>query len=124
TNPLATPMTITNAGETCRGTTALATVTLQGGAGRFTSPVTLSVTAVNPTPPPGGEITATFDPDPVPTPPPAGATSTMRISSTPLTPPGTYTITVQAQSTGLTTTSTTQVVIRSQVPAGPTLTSP
>lgn len=124
TNPLATPMTIGSAGETCRGTTAMATVTLQGGAGRFTSPVTLSVTSVNPAPPPGGEITATFDPNPVPTPPVNGATSTMRISSTAMTPPGTYTLTVQAQSMGLTTTSTTQVVIRSQVPAGPTLTSP
>ena len=124
TNPLATPMTITSAGEACRGTTAMATVTLQGGAGRFTSPVTLSVTGVSPTPPPGGEITATFDPNPVPTPPVNGSTSTMRISSTSMTPAGTYTITVQAQSMGLTTTSTTQVVIRSQVPTGPTLSSP
>jgi hypothetical protein len=48
----------------------------------------------------------------------------MRISSTPLTPPGTYTLTIQAASTGLTRTTTTQVVIRSQVPSGPTLTSP
>jgi hypothetical protein len=62
TNAAATPVTATSAGETCRGTTALATVTVIGGVGRFTSPVTLSVTGVNPTPPPGGEITATFDP--------------------------------------------------------------
>ncbi|HEX8107201.1 MAG TPA: hypothetical protein VF516_05700, partial [Kofleriaceae bacterium] len=123
-NPAATPVTATSAGEACRGTTALATVTVLGGAGRFTSPVTLSVTGVSPTPPPGGEITATFDPDPVPTPPVNGATSTMRISSTPLTPPGTYTLTIQAASTGLTRTTTTQVVIRSEVPNGPTLTSP
>jgi N-acetylneuraminic acid mutarotase len=124
TNPLATPMTITSAGEACRGTTAMATVTLQGGAGRFVNPVTLSVTGVSPTPPAGGEITATFDPNPVPTPPVNGSTSTMRISSTSMTPPGTYTVTVQAASTGLTTTSTTQVVIRSQAPTGPTLSSP
>ncbi len=124
TNPAATPITATNAGETCRGTTALATVTLQGGAGRFVSPVTLSVTSVSPTPPPGGEITATFDPNPVPTPPVNGATSTVRIASTPLTPPGTYTVTIQASSAELTRTTTTQVVIRSQVPGGPTLTSP
>ena len=124
TNPAATPVTASSAGETCRGTPALATVTVLGGAGRFTSDVTLSVTGVSPTPPPGGEITATFDPDPVPTPPTAGATSTMRISSTALTPPGTYTLTIQAASTALTRTTTTQVVIRSQVPTGPTLTSP
>lgn len=124
TNPLATPITATSAGETCRGTTAMATVTLLGGAGRFVSPVTLSVTSVSPTPPPGGEITATFDPNPVPTPPTNGATSTVRISSTPLTPPGTYTLTIQAASTGLTRTTTTQVVIRSDVPTGPSLTSP
>jgi hypothetical protein len=124
TNAAATPVTATSAGESCRGTTAMATVTVLGGAGRFVSPVTLSVTGVSPTPPPGGEITATFDPDPVPTPPVNGATSTMRIASTPLTPPGTYTLTIQASSTGLTRTTTTQVVIRSQVPGGPTLTSP
>jgi hypothetical protein len=124
TNPAATPVTATSAGETCRGTTALASVTVLGGAGRFVSPVTLSVTSVSPAPPPGGEITATFDPNPVPTPPVNGATSTMRISSTPLTPPGTYTVTIQAASAELTRTTTTQVVIRSQVPGGPSLTSP
>jgi hypothetical protein len=124
TNPAAIPLVITSAGEACRGTTALAQVTLLGGAGRFTSPVTLRVTGVSPPPPPGGEITATFDPDPVPTPPTSGARSTMRISSTRLTPPGTYTVTVQAQSDTLTTTSTTTVVIRSQVPTGPNLVSP
>jgi hypothetical protein len=124
TNPAATPVIATGAGETCRGTTAQASVTLLGGAGRFVSPVTLSVTSVSPTPPAGGEITATFDPNPVPTPPVNGATSTMRISSTPLTPPGTYTLTIQAASTGLTRTTTTQVVIRSDVPGGPSLTSP
>jgi hypothetical protein len=123
-NPAATPVTATTAGETCRGTTALATVTLLGGAGRFVSPVTLSVTGVSPTPPTGGEITATFDPNPVPTPAANGSTSTMRIASTPLTPPGTYTVTIQASSAELTRTTTTQVVIRSQVPNGPTLTSP
>jgi N-acetylneuraminic acid mutarotase len=123
-NPAATPVVATAAGETCRGTTAMANVTVLGGAGRFVSPVTLSVTGVNPTPPPGGEITATFDPDPVPTPPTNGATSTMRIASTPLTPPGTYTLTVQAASAELTRTTTVQVVIRSEVPTGPTLTSP
>ena len=89
TNPLATPITVTSAGETCRGTTAMAAVTLLGGVGRFTSPVTLSVTSVNPTPPAGGEITTTFDPNPVPTPSPTGSSSTMRISSTAMTPPGT-----------------------------------
>src|SRR5262249_32469675 len=121
---LATPMTITSAGEACRGTTAMATVTLQGGAGRFVNPVTLSVTAVSPTPPAGGEITATFDPNPVPTPPVNGSSSAMRISRTSMTPPGTSTLTVQAASMGLPTTSTTQVVIRSQSPTGPTLSSP
>jgi hypothetical protein len=124
TNPLATPITITSAGETCRGTTAMATVTLQGGAGRFTSPVTLSVTGVSPTPPAGGEITSTFDPNPVPTPAPAGSTSTMRISSTAMTPPGAYTVTVQAASSTITTTSTTQLVVRSGVPAPTTLLAP
>src|SRR5262249_46681915 len=72
----------------------------------------------------GGGTTATCDPTPVPTPPTNGATSTMRIGSTPLTPPGTYTLTVQAASAELTRTTTTQVVIRSQVPSGPSLTSP
>jgi hypothetical protein len=124
TNPLATPIIATGAGETCRATPATATVTLLGGAGRFVSPVTLSVTGVSPQPPAGGEITATFDPDPVPTPPTNGATSTMRISSTAMTPPGTYTLTIQAASAELTRTTTTQVVIRSDVPTGPTLTSP
>lgn len=124
TNPAVTPVTATTAGETCVGTTALSTVTLLGGAGRFVSPVTLSVTSVNPTPPRGGEITATFDPNPVPTPDPAGSTATVRISSTRLTPPGTYTLTIQAASAELTRTTTTQVSIRSQVPAGPILTSP
>jgi len=124
TNPAATPITATSAGETCRGTTAMASVTLLGGSGRFVSPVTLSVASVSPTPPPGGEITATFDPNPVPTPSPAGSTSTVRISSTPMTPPGTYTVTIQASSAELTRTTTTQVVIRSQVPGGPILTSP
>jgi hypothetical protein len=124
TNPLATPITVTAAGETCRGTTALASVTLLGGAGRFTSPVTLSVTSVSPAPPTGGEITATFDPNPVPTPSTAGSTATMRIASTATTPPGTYTLTIQAASTGLTATSTTTVTIRSGVPGPTTLLSP
>ncbi|HEX3765718.1 MAG TPA: kelch repeat-containing protein [Kofleriaceae bacterium] len=124
TNPAATPITATSAGETCVGTTALASVTLLGGSGRFVSPVTLSVTDVSPPPPRGGEITATFDPNPVPTPDPAGSRATVRITSTRLTPPGTYTLTIQASSAELTRTTTTQVVIRSQVPGGPTLTSP
>lgn len=124
TNPAATPLVVTTAGETCRGTTALAQVTLLGGAGRFTSPVALSVTGVNPVPPRGGEITATFDPNPVPTPPAAGARSTMRIESTTQTPAGTYGLTVQAQTDALTTTSTTSVVIRSQAPPAPSLVSP
>jgi hypothetical protein len=124
TNPNITPMTISANEETCRGTDATATVTVFGGAGRFASDVTLSLLSVTPVPPAGGEITATFDPNPVPAPTSAGSTSTMRISSTALTPPGTYTLTVQGASTGLTATTTTTVVIRGGVPVAPTLTSP
>jgi hypothetical protein len=124
TNPLATPLLLTTPAETCRGTTSTATVTLLGGAGRFTSDVTLSLTDASPAPPPGGEITASFDPNPVPTPSPAGSTSTMRVATTTSTPPGTYTLTVQAASTALTRTSTTSLVVRSDVPGPATLVSP
>jgi N-acetylneuraminic acid mutarotase len=124
TNPLATPLVVGTPAEACRGTSSSSTITLLGGAGRFTSPVTLSLTTATPTPPPGGEITATFDPNPVPTPSVAGSTATMHVSTTALTPPGTYTLRVQAASTGLTTSTTTTFVVRSQVPGGPNLVSP
>src|SRR5262249_37764443 len=88
TNPLATPITIGPMAETCQGTTSLDTVTVFGGAGRFTGDVTLSLASVNPAPPAGGEITATFDPNPVPAPSSNGSTSTMRIDTTSATPPG------------------------------------
>lgn len=124
TNPLATPLVVGTPGETCQGTSGMSTITLLGGAGRFTSPVTLSLTSVSPAPPPGGEITATFDPNPVPTPSPAGSTATMQLSTTASTPPGTYTLTIRAASTSLTTSTTTSFVVRSQVPGGPNLVSP
>jgi hypothetical protein len=125
TNPLVTPMSIDAHEETCRGTTATATVTLFGGGGsRFSSDVTLSLTNVSPTPPAGGEITATFDPNPVPNPAASGSTSTMRIATTATTPPGTYTLTVQGASSSLTASATTSFVVRSTVAAAPALTSP
>ncbi|HEY0482445.1 MAG TPA: kelch repeat-containing protein [Kofleriaceae bacterium] len=124
TSPFATPLVITAPGETCHGTTGAGTVTLFGGAGRFTSDVTLSLTGVNPAPPPGGEITAAFDPNPVPTPSASGTNAAMRVSTTAATPPGTYTLTVRAASTALTTTSTTTFVVRSEVAGGPTLVAP
>ncbi|HMG19794.1 MAG TPA: kelch repeat-containing protein, partial [Kofleriaceae bacterium] len=124
TNPAATPLVIGSAGETCRGTTAMASATVLGGPGRFTSDVTLSLASVGPPTPPGGEITASFDPNPVPTPPGTGATAAIRIASTPLTPPGSYTLTVQAQSAELTATSTTTLAVRSQLPGGPSPNSP
>ena len=123
-NPLVTPMTIDANEESCRGTTATATVSLFGGSGRFTSEVTLSLINVSPTPPAGGEITATFDPNPAPTPSDSGSTSTMHIATTASTPAGTYTLTVQGATTGLTTTATTTFVVRTDVPAAPTLSSP
>ncbi len=123
-NPLVTPMTIDANEETCRGTTATATVTLFGGGGRFASDVTLSLVGVSPAPPAGGEITATFDPNPVTTPSDSGSTSTMHIATTASTPPGTYTLTVQGASTELTATATTTFVVRTAVPVAPTLSSP
>src|SRR5439155_8946929 len=72
----------------------------------------------------GGEITATFDPNPVPAPSATGATSTMRIATTAATPPGTYTLTVQGAGIGLTATATTSFTVRTAVPAPPVLTSP
>ena len=124
TSPLASPVILGPPGEVCRGTTDVTSVTVMGGTGRFTSPVTLGLAAVSPGPPPGGEITATFDPDPVPTPPASGATSTMRIATTAATPPGTYALTVRASSAGLAAAATSTLVVRSQVPGGPTLDSP
>jgi hypothetical protein len=124
TNPLATPLLIApGVAETCRGTTAIATVTALGGSGRFTSGVTLSLASVSPATPPGA-ITATFDPNPVPTPSSAGSPSTMRIMTTDSTPNGTYSLTVQGASTSLTATAAATLVVRSAVPGGPTLVSP
>jgi hypothetical protein len=125
TNPLLVPMKVDAHEETCRGTTTTATVTVFGGGGsRFSGDVTLSLASVSPAPPAGGEITATFDPNPVTAPSPSGSTSTMRILTTSATPAGTYTLTVQGTSTGLTATATTTVVVRADVPAAPTLSSP
>lgn len=124
TGPQVNPLILGPTSETCHGTPSTSSVTVLGGTGRFTSDVTLSLLSVSPTPPAGGEITATFDPNPVPTPPTNGSTSTMRISSTASTPPGTYTLTIQASSSTLVTTATTTLVIRSQVGGAPTLQAP
>ncbi|HEU4732243.1 MAG TPA: kelch repeat-containing protein [Kofleriaceae bacterium] len=124
TGPQVNPLLVNSPGETCRGSTATATVTVLGGAGRFVDPVTLSLGSVSPPPAPGGEITATFDPNPVPTPPTNGSPSAMRIATTALTPPGTYTLAVQASSAGLSSTTTTSFVVRSEVPAPTTLVAP
>ncbi|HET7503739.1 MAG TPA: hypothetical protein VFK02_22115, partial [Kofleriaceae bacterium] len=124
TGPQVNPLLVNSPGEACHGSTATATVTVLGGAGRYVNPVTLSLASVTPAPPAGGEITATFDPNPVPTPPTNGSPSTMRISTTASTPPGTYTLGVLGSSTGLSSTTTTTFVVRSAVPGPTTLVSP
>lgn len=123
-NPNLTPMLIDANEEACRGTDATATVTVFGGGGsRFSGDVMLSLTDVEP-PPTAGSITATFDPNPVPSPDPSGGTSTMHIVTTPDTTPGTYTLTVQGTDGTVTATKTTTVVVRSGAPTAPTLSSP
>lgn len=119
TNPATSPLIVRAPREACRGTVSLATVTVVGGAGRFTGDVALDLSGASPAQPPGGEITAAFDPDPVPVRSEAGATSTMRIATTAATPPGDYTLTVRANSTGLTTAATAPFTVRAQAPGAP-----
>jgi Kelch motif protein len=111
--------------EACAGQSGpTTTVTVVGGSAGFGGDVSLSLVGVSPTPPAGGEITATFSPNPVPAPAATGATSTMQIVTTPTTPAGTYTLTVQGSSTGLTQSATTTVVVRDGSPGAMTLQSP
>jgi hypothetical protein len=121
TNPLATPLIATAPAETCRGSTSTATVTVFGGAGRFTSDVTLSLANVNPSTP---TITATFDPNPVPTPSSNGASSSMRVATTRDTPAGNFALTIQGTSTSLTSQAFTQFTVRSDAPAAPAPSAP
>jgi N-acetylneuraminic acid mutarotase len=124
TSPFSTPLIVGPPAETCRGTTSMSTVTVLGGSGRFTSNVTLSLSAVSPAPPAGGEITATFDPNPVPTPSTSGTPSTMRVTTTAATPPGTYALTVQGATPALTKTQTATLTVRAPVTSAPTLLAP
>ena len=110
--------------EACRPTPTTTTITVLGGQGLFQDNVALSLTAVSPAPPPGGEITADFNPNPVPAPPPAGNTSIMTINTTAATPPNSYILTVQG-SDGTTSAATpVSLVVRSQAPDAPNLLTP
>jgi len=122
--PPTSSLLIETPAEACRGGAGATTVTVLGGDGRFTGDVALSVTGVSPAPPPGGELTATFDPDPVPVPPGRAATAAMQIATTPATPPGTYTLAVQGASPSLTTTVSTTFVVRGEARTAPALVAP
>ena len=119
TNPLATPVVVGPVAEVCRGATTSATVTVLGGAGRFTSATTLALAGVSPAPPAGGELTATFAPNPVLAPASAGTPAAMQLATTATTPPGRYALTVQAASAELTRTAPASVVVRAVAPAAP-----
>ena len=120
------PIRIATGAEACAGQAgAAATVTVFGGGSLgFDGDVTLSLTAVSPTPPAGGEITATFSPNPVPAPPESGSTASMQITTTPATPAGTYTLTVQGTSTGVTQSTTMTLIVRDGPPGAVTLQTP
>lgn len=120
TNPLATPLTVTNPAETCRGSSSTATVTAFGGSGRFTSPVTLSLSAVTPL---TSTITASFSPNPIPTPSPNGSNSAMTVSTTNTTPGGNYQLTVHGAA-NISTDAFSQFTVRAAAPAAPNPTSP
>jgi Kelch motif len=122
---IGSPIRLDNSAEACAGQgSASATVTVLGGPSGFDGDVTLSLTGVSPTPPAGGEITATFSPNPVPAPPASGSTSTMQILTTPTTPSGTYTLTVQGSSPGVTQSATMTLVVHDHAPGPVALQSP
>jgi hypothetical protein len=119
------PIRLDASAEACSGEEApTATVTVQGGPSGFDGDVSLSLVGVSPTPPAGGEITATFSPNPVPAPPQSGSTSSMQIFTTPTTPSGTYTLTVQGASPGVTMTATMTLIVHAQAPGPVVLQSP
>ncbi len=110
--------------EACRPTPTTTNITLLGGPGLFENDVTLSLASVNPPPPAGGEITASFDPNPVPAPPPTGSNSTMTIQTTVDTPPDSYVLTVQGNDGTRSESTTVNLIVRSQTPGGPALIAP
>ncbi len=118
------PLIVESGGQTCGTGPTTAQVTALGGPTGFPGDVTLSLTSVTPPQPPGGEISVSFDPNPIPAPAIEGGFSTMRIQATPATPPGTYTLTVQGTSGETTATATTTLVVVAAPPAAPTLLSP
>ncbi len=122
--PGLSPLTVDSGGQTCGLAPTTAHVTVLGGPGAFTGDVALSLINVSPPTPPGGEITATFDPNPIPAVTATGGSSTMRIQATPSTPQGTYTLTVQATDGTTTVTATTSLIVIAAPPNAPTLLSP
>jgi hypothetical protein len=124
TGPQIDPLIVGASTQVCGSTPAATTVTAIGGPTGFPGDVALSLSQVSPAPPAGGEITATFDPNPIPAPSPAGSPSTMQIQATSATPSGTYMLTVQGTSGAVTDTATTTVVVASAPPGPPTLASP
>ncbi len=122
--PGLSPLVVTSGGQTCSTSTSTAQVTALGGPTGFSGDVTLSVAGVSPAPPPGGELTVTFDPNPIPSPSDAGASSTVRIQPSAATPPGTYTLTVQGTDGELIATATTTVKVIAAPATAPTLMIP
>jgi N-acetylneuraminic acid mutarotase len=122
--PQVNPLIVGPSQAWCGATPGTATVTALGGPTGFPGDVTLSLTQVSPTPPPGAEITATFSPDPIPAPPAQGSTSTMTIQGTTSTPAGTYVLTVQGTSGTVTSTATTVLAFAPAPPAAPAPLSP
>ncbi len=122
--PHVNPLLVDPSDEVCGATAGTVNVTALGGPEGFPGDVALSLTQVSPTPPPGGEITATFAPNPISSPPAQGSTATMTIQGTASTPAGTYTLTVQGVSGGVTATASTTFVVRNQAPGAVVLQSP
>lgn len=120
-----TPIRVATSAEACAGQGATTTITVFGGESiGFDGDVSLSLTAVSPTPPAGGEISATFSPNPVPAPTASGATASMQTTTTSATPAGTYTLTVQGTSTSVTQSTTMTLVVRDGPPGAVTLQTP
>jgi hypothetical protein len=109
--------------DSCRGTTTVGTVTVYGGTGLFQGDVTLSLSKVTPTPA-SGAITATFDPNPVPSPVATGTQSTLRITTTADASPGTYALTVQGTDGTTTAAADVALVVHAQAPGAPALIGP